>query len=95
MAMPNPNDLLHGFLLAGGKFLSVDFPGTTRTTIEGINSRGDFVGAYFDQDGVVFHAYMVTPRSRRCLKTESLLGGIGTWAARAERARVDPSRSSG
>ena len=40
------NDLMHGFLLSGGKFTSIDFPGARQTWAEGINSRGDISGYY-------------------------------------------------
>jgi hypothetical protein len=36
----------HGFLLSGGEFTSIDFPGASGTVASGINPRGDIVGFY-------------------------------------------------
>ncbi|GLQ89023.1 hypothetical protein [Dyella flagellata] len=43
---------LHGFTLRGGEFTSFDPPGSTFTTANFINPRGDIVGAYVDIAGV-------------------------------------------
>ena len=40
-----------GFLLNGGNFTSIDFPGATLTWITGINPRGEILGFYLDADG--------------------------------------------
>jgi uncharacterized membrane protein len=37
---------LHGFLLSKGAFTTVDFPGASYTTADGINPKGDIVGDY-------------------------------------------------
>ena len=43
---------LHGFTLKAGVFTSFDPPGSTFTTVNFINPRGDIVGAYVDANGV-------------------------------------------
>lgn len=51
---------LHGFLLSGGVYTTLDFPGSTETLALGINSYDDVVGGYEDTSGK-FHAYLRTP----------------------------------
>ena len=43
---------LHGFTLRNGVFTAFDPPGSTFTTVNFINPRGDIVGAYVDAGGV-------------------------------------------
>jgi hypothetical protein len=43
---------LHGFTVRGGAFTPFDPPGSTFTTVNFINPRGDIVGAYVDAGGV-------------------------------------------
>ena len=43
---------LHGFTLRDGVFTPFDPPGSTFTTVNYINPRGDIVGAYVDASGV-------------------------------------------
>jgi hypothetical protein len=45
---PTPDGIgkFGGFLLEDGKFTLIDFPGTNRTQITGINDSGDMVGFY-------------------------------------------------
>ena len=43
---------LHGFTLKDGVFTSFDPPGSTFTTVNFINPRGDIVGTYVDARGV-------------------------------------------
>jgi hypothetical protein len=43
---------LHGFTLKDGAFAPFDPPGSTFTTVNFINPRGDIVGAYVDASGV-------------------------------------------
>jgi hypothetical protein len=43
---------LHGFTVRGGVFTPFDPPGSTFTTVNFINPRGDIVGAYVDAGGV-------------------------------------------
>ena len=43
----------HGFLLSGGNYTLIDFPGaTTATYANAINARGDIVGSYPDEEPV-------------------------------------------
>lgn len=51
---------LHGVLLSGGTYTTIDFPGATETLALGINSSGDIVGGYQDANGG-FHTYLRTP----------------------------------
>jgi uncharacterized membrane protein len=51
---------LHGFLLSGGVYTTIDFPGATETLALGVNSFDDIVGGYEDTSGK-FHGYLRTP----------------------------------
>jgi uncharacterized membrane protein len=42
----------HGFLLANGKFTTLDFPAATLTQAFGVNNEDDVVGAYMDAAGL-------------------------------------------
>jgi hypothetical protein len=42
----------HGFLLANGKFTTLDFPAATFTQAFGVNNEDDVVGAYIDTAGL-------------------------------------------
>jgi probable HAF family extracellular repeat protein len=42
---------LHGFLLRQGKYVSIDFPGSTSSVVLAINDDGQIVGWYTDKDG--------------------------------------------
>src|SRR5260370_1326152 len=42
----------HGFLLAKGRFFTLDFPGATFTQAFGLNNEDDVVGAYMDAAGL-------------------------------------------
>ena len=39
-------DVVHGFVLSGGLFTRIDFPGAGHTAAYGINNRGQIVGRY-------------------------------------------------
>jgi uncharacterized membrane protein len=41
----------HGFLLSGGKYTTIDFPGTTFTQCTGINNMGLVTGFYVENNG--------------------------------------------
>ena len=51
--------LCHGFLLSGGEFAAIDFPGAHGTLANGINARGDIVGRYLGDDGLE-HGYVLS-----------------------------------
>jgi uncharacterized membrane protein len=51
---------LHGFLLSGGVYTTIDFPGAVATGAWGIHSSGVIVGAYLDANNRA-HAYIRTP----------------------------------
>jgi len=51
---------LHGFVLKGGAFTSLDVPGAAGTVPFGINDRGQIVGGWLDTNFQV-HAFLRTP----------------------------------
>jgi hypothetical protein len=51
----------HGFLKDGASFIQVDFPGSTLTSLTGINSAGEMAGSY--EDGTGFFYPFVTDLS--------------------------------
>jgi uncharacterized membrane protein len=50
----------HGFVLAGGKFTTVDVPDATATYVTASNTKGTLVGQYTDAFGF-FHGFIATP----------------------------------
>ena len=50
----------HGFLLSGGVYTTIDFPGAVNTGAFGINDIGEIVGVFFGQDGNE-HGFLRTP----------------------------------
>jgi len=48
----------HGFLFSGGRLTTIDIPGSLGMNANGINSRHEVVGAYFDAAGVL-HGYLL------------------------------------
>jgi probable HAF family extracellular repeat protein len=57
------NGVLHGFLMAGARFTSIDFPGATATIAFGINSAGQIVGRYAAADGSN-HGFLAQPGNK-------------------------------
>ncbi len=51
---------IHGFLLSGGIYTSIDPPTATLSFALGINGSGDIVGLYEDASGAI-HGYLRTP----------------------------------
>jgi len=51
---------VHGFILSGGVFTTVDFPGATTTGAYGLNANGDVVGVYLGPTGE--HGFLRTGR---------------------------------
>lgn len=51
---------VHGFLLSGGVFTTIDFPGAVSTHPLGVNDSGDIVGFYFDTS-LRAHGFLRTP----------------------------------
>src|SRR5205807_983677 len=49
------NANVHGFLLQGGVFTTLDFPGATSTSPYGINKAGEIVGEY--STGIGIHGF--------------------------------------
>jgi hypothetical protein len=49
----------HGFTWHEGTFSTVDYPGTTNTTLNGINDDGTIVGAYMNEYGQ-YHGFSLT-----------------------------------
>jgi probable HAF family extracellular repeat protein len=54
------NGNLHGLLLNGGVYSTIDFPGAASTVSYGINDNGYIVGSYQDTNEA-FHGYLRTP----------------------------------
>jgi len=54
------NGNLHGFLLSGGVYTTIDFPGANATGAWGINSAGYIAGPYIDASNNS-HGYLMTP----------------------------------
>ena len=50
----------HSYLMSGGTFTMVDFPGSTGTGAFGLNSAGQIVGKYFDANGAT-HGFLAEP----------------------------------
>jgi uncharacterized membrane protein len=55
----NPLPNAHGFLLSGGVYTSIDFPGALATAAAGVNSSGDVAGLY--HDATTWHGFLRTP----------------------------------
>lgn len=53
-------DNLHGFLLSGGMYTTIDFPDAAGTIALGLNRFDDIVGGYVDTSGKI-HGYLRTP----------------------------------
>jgi uncharacterized membrane protein len=72
-----------GFLLSGGVFTTIQFPGSAATEIYGINDSGAIVGDYSDADGNV-HAFIATsvPEPSSALLAGIALPLIVVWARR-------------
>lgn len=49
----------HGWLLNGGVFVQLDFPGSTFTQALGLNNKGSVVGDYMDSGGLT-HGFVYT-----------------------------------
>lgn len=54
------NGIVHGFLLSGGVYTTIDFPGATASGVFGLDSFDDIVGTYIDSSGTV-HGFLCTP----------------------------------
>jgi hypothetical protein len=63
---------LHGFTVRGGVFTPFDPPGSTFTTVNFINPRGDIVGAYVDASGVS-HGFVLSGGLTQRLTTPARL----------------------
>src|SRR5437773_1297597 len=51
----------HGFLLSGGSFTTIDFPGaTTSTEVSKISPRGDIVGDYTLANSTTIHGFLLS-----------------------------------
>jgi hypothetical protein len=47
---------VHGFLLQGGVFTSIDFPDAAATVVWGLNDGGELAGYY--SDGTIVHGFV-------------------------------------
>ena len=66
----------HGYLLAKGIFVTIDFPGPLSTDALGINGAGQIVGRYVDASGT-FHGFL---RDKGAFTTIDPPGSIFTQA---------------
>jgi uncharacterized membrane protein len=55
---------LHGFLLRQGKYTEINVPGSTSTTVFGINDDGVIVGDYTDENGNQ-HGFRAEPKDKQ------------------------------
>jgi probable HAF family extracellular repeat protein len=67
---------LRGFLLEDGVFTRIDVPGATETLPQGINDRGQIVGAYADAEGTI-HGFLL---DKGVLTTIDVPGALNTGA---------------
>lgn len=51
---------IHGYLLSGDRFTSIDFPDACATAGRGITAAGDIVGNYILVDGQTPHGYLLS-----------------------------------
>ena len=58
----------YGYLLRGGVFTTIAYPGATFTGSAAMNERGDMVGRYQNADGV-FHGFLWLPDGPRIVTT--------------------------
>jgi hypothetical protein len=56
----NPDGSFHGFLNLNGTYTQIDVPGSTSTSVTGVNVHGWFVGTYRDASGK-YHGYYAKP----------------------------------
>ena len=59
MGLYAASGVVHGYLLSGGSFTTIDPPGATFTEAIGINPRGQIVGNYIASG--VTHGFVATP----------------------------------
>lgn len=52
---------LNSFVYDNGVYTTIDVPGASSTSVQGVNASGDIVGAYFDGTGE--HGFLATPVS--------------------------------
>jgi uncharacterized membrane protein len=67
---------VHGFLLVGGVFTTLNYPGAVNTNAYGINSQGQVAGFYRDVGGVV-RAFVMEPTGE--FNSVTVPNVIGTW----------------
>jgi uncharacterized membrane protein len=65
----------HGFLLNGGIFLQLDYPGSTFTQALGLNNTGQVVGDYMDAAGLT-HGFVYTVSSGQFVSVDDP-NGVG------------------
>jgi len=73
------NNVNHGWLLNGGVFVQLDYPGSSFTQALGLNNHGQIVGAYMDAAGLT-HGFLYTVSSGQYISIDDPKG-IGTTIA--------------
>ena len=53
------SDVGHAFLLSGGTYTVLDYPGSSGTYTPAINESGQIVGSYTDSSGY-FHGFLLS-----------------------------------
>jgi probable HAF family extracellular repeat protein len=65
---------LHGFLLSGGTYTTLDGPSATETVAAAINDAGQIVGTYVNNTGA--HGFLYNPNGGTYITLDDPLAGI-------------------
>jgi hypothetical protein len=76
---------MHGFVDIGGAFGTIDPPGSTATTANGINDAGKVVGFYLDPNGNTIGFESLVPEPASLLLFGAGLAGLAVVRRRLRR----------